>query len=291
MRYMKKEIFLYAALCVLIIVPWPSPAFSETASAPCVDIEDGLKECVTEGISFFGEDTTQSQARAMAMNNARVRALEEAVGVVLRGSTTLFNGDLINDLVTTATKGIIVEEEVLEKGIKEKGDTIVYRVLLKSRVKPLKSDKKRKLKIIKADVYDVTNPRATSSPVFTSGDEIQIKTKVNSEAFLTILSVDQNGRISKLYPNPYAESYLVPARKDFIFPTEGLRTMGIKLRVSTPGKLTKAFESVLVIATVDKPHFLEDSGEDPTLTDLMRELSEIDPSEWVQLTRGYEVRK
>ena len=282
----------FLVIIIFGVLFFPASAFAEGATpSPCTDTDSGLKECVTEGIAFFGEDTTQSQARAMARNNARVRALEEAVGVVLRGSTTLFNGDLINDLITTATKGIIVKEEVLEKGIKERGGAIIYRVLLRSSVKALKSEKKRKLKILKVDVYDVTNPRASSSPVFTSGDEIQTKTRVNSKVFLTILSVDQDGRVIKLYPNLYAEAMLIPARSDFIFPAEGLRDLGVKLRVTTPGKLTKAYESVLVIATLERQYFLEDAGEEATLTDLMRELSEVDPSEWAQLTRGYEVRK
>jgi hypothetical protein len=68
--------------------------------------------------------------------------------------------------------------------------------------------------------------------------------------------------------------------------------MGLKLRVTTPGKLKRAVESILILATRKRTDILSNGTTDnPTISDLMRELSSIDPSIWVEKTLGYEVRK
>ena len=75
----------------------------------------------------MGDDTTPAQARAMARNNARRSALEQAVGIEVHGSTVIYNSDLISDLVVTATKGLIVREEILYDSPTVKGNQIYHR--------------------------------------------------------------------------------------------------------------------------------------------------------------------
>jgi hypothetical protein len=68
--------------------------------------------------------------------------------------------------------------------------------------------------------------------------------------------------------------------------------MGLKLRVTTPQNLKRAVESILVIASRKRIDIMSDDAvANPTITDLMRELSMNDPSLWVEKTLGYEVRK
>ncbi len=98
--------------------------------------------------------------------------------------------------------------------------------------------------------------------------------------------------ITKLFPNDYFKGEATPANKVFIFPDDTQRAIGLKLRVKTPEKLSRAVESVLIIATKEKVDFLSDKAiETPTITDLMQELSKFDPSRWAEETVGYEVRK
>jgi hypothetical protein len=62
--------------------------------------------------------------------------------------------------------------------------------------------------------------------------------------------------------------------------------------VWTPKNKSRAIETVLIIATKEKTDFLSDKkAEDVTITDLMKELSEIEPSLWAEEAVGYEVRK
>lgn len=58
-----------------------------------------------EGTILLGDDSTMGQAKAAALNNARRAALEKATGVEVRGSSMIYNYQLISDLVVTATKG------------------------------------------------------------------------------------------------------------------------------------------------------------------------------------------
>ena len=94
--------------------------------------------------------------------------------------------------------------------------------------------------------------------------------------------MDQYGNSVKLYPNDYVEAKTVPARKEFVFPDDVWRSHGLKLRVRTPKDKSTAVESVVIIATKEEGHFLEDTAlQNPTFTDIMKELAvlaEHDPA-------------
>lgn len=107
---------------------------------------------------------------------------------------------------------------------------------------------------------------------------------------LHLFSVDQNGGISKLYSNDLCHAESLASGRELVFPEEALRSSGLKMIVRTPKGVKKAVESVLVIATRENLELLENKKiTDPAITDLMRELSEMDPSQWVERTVGYEV--
>lgn len=270
---------------VTMLVLAPVSGFGEGKKA------DGIKVVTSEGRCYFGDDTTQAQAKALALNNARRSALEEAVGVAMHGSSTMYNGELISELINTATKGLIVKQKVIEEKCGDEGGKLFCMAKIEAHVKPLDSKKETKLKISKASVRRPDKDVAAS--VFQDNDEIQILAEANEDAFLSIFGIDQNGNVTKLYPNEYRKAEVIPSRREFVFPDNELREQGLKLRVNTPKKLKKAMESVLIIATKEEAHFLEDASvQNSTITDLMKELSELDESlSWSEKTVGYEVRK
>ncbi len=269
-----------------------SPGSVRAEDADTSRPKSGYIEVVAEGEAMLGDDTTKAQARAAARNNARVRALEQAVGVQVRGSTLLYNSSLINDLVVTATKGLIVKEEVMEDAPRIKGNQISYYFKIRAHIKPISTEKRSSLKVIRTEVLRADTDKGLTSPVFQQNDEIQIRLQANADAFINIFSVSQDGQVSKLFPNKYVKIAPLAAKDTLLFPDNSQRAIGLKLRVSTPKKLSRAIESVLVIATTKHIDFLIDgSTEAPMITDLMRELSEVDPSLWAQKTVGYEVRK
>lgn len=250
----------------------------------------GIQVIEAEGVSQFGEDTTRAQARAMALNNARRRALEETVGVSVRASSVLYDTELVSDLVHTATKGLIVKEEILDD-VLEGGKNPTYKVRIRAHIKPLKLGRSEGLKVAKAEVFKVANPSFMKDPVFQDNDELKVKVRLGADAYLNLFSIDQDGRIMKLLPNPYIKEEMLAAGKDFIFPDEELRKNAFRYIVRTPKNLSKAIESVLVIATKERVDFLAGKDESgTTVTDLMKELSELE-SPWAWGTVGYEVRK
>jgi uncharacterized protein DUF4384 len=254
---------------------------------------DELKVVEGEGQAILGEDTTMSQGKATALNNARRDALEKATGIEVRGSSVIYNNTLINDLVRTATKGIIVQEELLNDSCKITDMRFTCVAKIKATIKPLTAERKGNFSITSALVQRPDKEQAAKSPVFQNNDEIQIRITTNEDAFLQLFSVDQYGNVNKLYPNTYIKQEKAqPAEKEFIFPDNTLRDQGLRLKVKTPKGVKQSIESVLVIATKEKTALLADKSlENPTITDLMKELSELDPSLWAESTAGYEVRE
>jgi hypothetical protein len=120
---------------------------------------------------------------------------------------------------------------------------------------------------------------------------VQVEAKANHDAYFRLFSIDQRGYITQLYPNQYIEDDRYQKGGQFVFPPDSLRTQGLKLRVSPLKGLRKSVESVLILAVTEQVDFLEDAGEAPTITDLMRALSNVDQSKWAEKTLGYEVRK
>lgn len=254
---------------------------------------EGLKVVEGEGQAVLGEDTTMSQGKATALNNARRDALEKATGIAVHGSSVVYNNILINDLVKTATKGIIVQEKLVDNSCKITDAGFLCVAKIKATIKPLTAERKGNFAVTTASVQRPDKERAAKSPVFQNNDEIQIRIATNEDAFLQLFSVDQYGNVSKLYPNSYVKQQkALPGEKEFVFPDNTLRDRGLRLKVKTPKGVKQSIESVLVIATKEKTALLIDKSlENPTITDLMRELSEIDLSLWAESTVGYEVRE
>jgi len=252
---------------------------------------DDVKVVMAEDKVFLGEEMAPSQAKALALNNARRRALEKGVGVNLHSNTLLYDGAVVSDLINSTTRGLIISEKV-ESGCDKESDRLYCYASIEAHVKPLKGQATSKIKFKKAAVQRPDKASVVDSPVFQHNDEIQVRMTLSEDAYINIFSVDQQGNVVRLLPNDHVESKQLHAWKGFVFPDDSLRTRGIKLRVETPKNRDKAVETVVVIATTEKGHFLQDTSiENPTITDLMKELSELDQSQWAQKTIWYEVRR
>jgi len=268
--------------CLLLIMLCISTALAQS------DIQIIEKE----GEAVLGDDMMPAQAKALALNNARRSAIEQASGVIVHGSSVVYNFQLVSDLVASATRGVIVKEEILADEKKMEGKQWVYYTKIKAHVKTLENREKSSLKILKADVNRYGSNPASTAIVFQDNDEIQIRAKANSDAYIHVFNISQDGWVTKLYPNEYFKAEITSPETEFIFPNEKQRDLGLKLKVRTPKNLSRAIETMLIVATKEKTDFLSDkkAGE-VTITDLMKELSEIDASLWTERIVGYEVRK
>ena len=260
-------------------------------AGPALAAHGELKVVEAEGEVFLGDDSTIGQAKAAALNNARRAALEKATGVEVRGSSVVYNFQLINDLVLTATKGVIVKEKIIENTCKSKDEHLFCTAKIEASIMPLHLERRGDFAVTKAVVHRVGSDATKLSPVFQSKDEIQVRAAANQDSFLNIFSVDQYGNLAKLYPNEYCAYEMLPAGRELVLPDSSQRQAGLKFKVATPKGIKRAVESVLVVALKNKKQLLTGGSENPTIMDLMQELSNIDPSLWVEKTVGYEVRE
>ena len=283
-----KILFLSIVLCASLSFAIDIPEVRDVNGFAAEKRDIQVIESVGEAI--LGDDTTPAQAKAMALNNARRSAIEEASGVVIHGSTVVYNYQLISDLVKASTRGLIVKEEILIDDIKKEGKQIVYGTKIRVHVKPLEYQRDGSLKILKAEVnrYGSTS----KGSVFQNGDEIQIKVKANKEGYINVFGISQDGMVTKLYPNEYFKAEVISPEMEFIFPDERQRGLGLKLKVRTPKNLSRTVETILIVATKERMDFLSDKKADEvTITDLMKELSEIDASSWTEEAIGYEISR
>jgi len=283
-----KILFLSIVLCASLSFAIDIPEVRDVNGFAAEKRDIQVIESVGE--AMLGDDTTPAQAKAMALNNARRSAIEEASGVVIHGSTVVYNYQLISDLVKASTRGLIVKEEILIDDIKKEGKQIVYGTKIRVHVKPLEYQRDGSLKILKAEVnrYGSTS----KGSVFQNGDEIQIKVKANKEGYINVFGISQDGMVTKLYPNEYFKAEVISPEMEFIFPDERQRGLGLKLKLRTPKNLSRTVETILVVATKERMDFLSDKKADEvTITDLMKELSEIDSSSWTEEAIGYEIRR
>ena len=116
-----------------------------------------------------------------------------------------------------------------------------------------------------------------------------------------LFSVTQDGSVTLLLPNRFHAGSLLAADQDLTFPGDGLRSLGVKLRVVLPMGAKKATEYIKVIAT-RKPIRLvkEETGEGVFHTysgteggmiqDIIRRLAQLNEEDWTETTLPYEVR-
>lgn len=250
-----------------------------------------------EGVVLFTDEYTISEVKARSRIEARRSAVEKAVGHFVRGSTVVYNYVLAEDLVQTVARGLVVEEQILEEGVRESvhesgTKALFYVTKLKAKVKRVHAEHKEHFK-----VQGVLN-----KTVFHSKDEMQVRVTSSRDAYLYIFNIGQDNSVTVLYPNRFAQDGSISAGKELVFPDDKLRSLGIVLRVVPPPGSTKATERIKLIAVTHKTDFIKDrfkesifqvyDGKDTGLiTDLLKALSALDDSEWAESTIAYEVNR
>ncbi|MDD5435740.1 MAG: hypothetical protein PH343_09960, partial [Nitrospira sp.] len=184
---------------------------------------DNIRHIIAEGSAVLGDDVTPAKARAIALNNAGRKAIEDATGIDLQASTLIYNSELISDMVSSAARGIIINQTMLEDRCDVKDQRIYCFVRIEADVKPLATERHKEFSIIKASVQRPDAGPAMEATMFQNMDEIVIRVIANAPSFMNLFSVDQYGSVIKLYPNDIIKPELVPAGKEFVFPEKPLR--------------------------------------------------------------------
>ena len=188
------------------------------------------------------ENITAEEARQLALNRARNKAVEEIAGVQVQGSSLVKNFTLAADFIQAISAGYILDEKVVkwETGTyQEKPEATpltTYKVTLKCCVASNAA----------GDPYFIIKAQL-NRPVFMEGEEARITASCTKDCFLTILNLTADNKIKLLLPNNHEPSPRLKANETYSFPAEGLA-----LEMHTMPGHSKDTEAFLVIATKEK---------------------------------------
>lgn len=190
-------------------------------------------------------------AAQKALENARRAAVEQVCGVNLQTSSLTQEFILKGDMVSAASYGKVVKEEILEwKTLtvqKEAADipSIILQVRMKALVEREAGQSDPAFKV-KLDL---------NRSIYQSGEEMIIKARATQDCYLTVLNVTSQNEVIVLFPNKIHSNNFIKAGEDFVFPSGKDNALGIHLNVSVPPGEKECSEIIWVIASKDSIDF------------------------------------
>jgi hypothetical protein len=223
-----------------------------------------------------------------ARNEAKRKAVEEAVGTFVRSSSLVINNELAEEFTYARVRGRIDKVQILQEE-RDKNDPNLYRVKLKALVQPVYPQEGEGISI-KLDI---------SKPVLQEGDEVRILYQTNVDCYVHIFSIGADNSVTLLFPNSLEQNNFIKGNVGRVFPPD---SFPVKLRAHLlPGmKETQSSEKVKIIATRHKEILLErgfsegmfkvfDARSTGLVGDLARKLNQLDPADWGEAVVVYSI--
>jgi len=270
---MKKILFIIAFLLIPIAASADKPVW-----------------VTAEGESYQGEMDTPKEVRDRAKRDAENKAVEKAVGTFMKSHTLVSNSQLVEDLIYAAVRGKITKEEIISSywDAKERN---LYRMKIKALVEPAYPEKgeglSAKLSLSKTDLKE--------------GDEVQIFYQVSEDSYVYIFSIAADGSVTLLLPNANVPDHFTKAKKAHQFPPKD-SPIHLKAMFLPDYKGASAEERIKIIATRKKEELLSlgfkegvfqvyDAKSTGMISDLVRRLNQIEPTDWAEATAVYTLKK
>jgi len=247
-------------------------------------------EVEAEGEAYMSEIDTPKEVIERAKRDAEVKAIEKAIGVFIRSHTLVSNSQLAEDLVYAAVRGRIQKSEVIEEGWDEK-DRNLYKVKLKALVEPLYPERGEGLSL----------KLFLSKSELKEADEVKIFYQADRPCYVYIFSIAEDGSVTLLFPNSlYKDNYVEPNRA-YEFPPKG-SPLKLKAMFLPDFKGNVAEERIKIIATKKKEEIVPlgfqegmfrvyDSRSTGMISDLVKRLNQIEPSEWAEAQVVYRIER
>lgn len=256
---------------------------------------DNASWVTTEGFSAM-ENITKEDARRLAIEDAERNAVEQVAGVTISADTIVTNFTISSDVISAIPYGKVIDREIIEEDIKTIKDektvrpSFIYYVKLKAKVAKEKGN---------IDPYFKLDA-SLNRTVFKDGEEMQIKVKPHRDCYITIFNILEDDKVLTLIPNRYIKDTLIKANEYLVFPDEGIKKMGINLKVhGVEGKdVTK--EKIYILCfkqPVDFGNKFEEGifgiykGATAFIKELKRKVVDIPLSERAERFLLYEIRK
>src|SRR3990167_2844573 len=224
------------------------------------------------------ENITPDEARQLAINRARISAIESKTGVRVHGSTMVKDYQLLADMVQTLSQGYIIDEKIIKweqelfQESQDKAPLTTYKVKLSACVAG----------VGEKDPYFKIDAKL-NKPVFIEGDEAEITIKANRNSYINIFNLTADDRVSLIAPSVTLPIIPVKANKEFKFPPEGF---GLLMSVIKDKK--RSSECFIIVATKEPYDFMGLANSPLTKGD--RGLSISSPLAGEGRVRGEDVR-
>ncbi len=195
-------------------------------------------------------DSNIEVAKKKALRQARQRAVEEYVGVLVDSRVLVVNGKLMRETIQTMALGkvrLIGNPEFFEEKIHLQENVICIRAKAKFEVK--KEDFYRRnfgLKLV------------LNKKEFKPGEELRLSLYAREKCYPYLFSVDAEGRVYRLLPNHIKKDPVLQGK--LVFPTPRMKSAGITLAVFPNPKLKKKvqIEEMLFICTRKREESLKE---------------------------------
>jgi hypothetical protein len=242
------------------------------------------------GEAHMGEMDTPKEVMARAKRDAQNKAVEMAVGKLIKAHTLVSNSQLAEDLVFASVRGTVEKCDVLHEGWDAK-DRNLYRVRLKALVRPMYPEKGEGLSL----------KVSLSKSVVKEGDEVKIFYQANSDCYIYVFSIAADGSVTLLLPNAVHQENAVASNRAYEFPPNH---SAVRLQAQfLPGhEGSAAEERIKIIATKKKEDIIRlgfregmfqvyDSRSTGMISDLVKRLNQLEPAEWAEATAVYKIEK
>jgi hypothetical protein len=243
-----------------------------------------------EGEALQGEVDTLKEVKDRARRSAQSKAVEMAVGTFIKSHTLVSNSQVAEDLIYAAVRGKITKEEIISADWDAK-ERNLYRVRIKALVAPVYPEKggglSAKLHLSKTDLKE--------------GDDVKIFYSVSEDAYVYIFSIAADGSVTLLLPNANMPDNFTKAGKAHQFPQPN-SPIQLKAMFLPNSNEASAEEKIKIVATRKKEELLPlgfkegifqvyDEKSTGMISDLVRRLSHIELTDWIEATAVYYLKR
>jgi hypothetical protein len=231
---------------------------------------------------------TLKEVKDRAKRDAQSKAVEQAVGAFIKSHTVVSNFQVADDLVYAAVRGKIEKMEIISEGWDEK-DRNLFRVKLKALVEPVYPELGRGISL----------KLALSKSVLKEGEETKVLYQSNSDCYIYIFSIAADGSVTLLLPNAVNRDNRIVLNTAYEFPPAG---SPIKLQAMFLPDFEGAFaeERIKIIATTKQEPIVPlgfqegmfrvyDTKSTGMISDLVKKLNQLEPTEWTEATAVYRI--
>ena len=238
------------------------------------------------GESVGSEYDPPKEVLERARNDAKRKAIEQAVGAFIRSRTLVSNGQLAEDLVYARVQGRIDKTETIAEQ-RDKADPNLFRVQLRALVRPVYPEQAG----IGVDL-------SLSRSALKEGDEVKIQYQTTADCYVYIFSIGADNSVTLLFPNSQMTDNFVPARSGRVFPPDQ-SSIRLQAMALPEFKGRRSEEKVKIIATRRRETLLQgfqegvftvyDARSTGLVGDLARKLNQLEPADWGEALAVYSI--